>query len=663
MTPEQLTEQTIKAFVSEFIQSSKNIFSTISDETKQLYQREITRYLEKQHAKFITIKTILKGSTPVPFYSVYYPLHLENHRHKASTTSISNVFEKSQLITIIGDAGSGKSTLAKHLFLRALSEKTLIPIFIELRYLDKENNDIENFIKNIIFQHNLSQNENILERLLQSGKFLFFLDGYDEIPSDVLKKAVQGIRLFIDKYTKNHFILTTRPYSNIDLLDQFHNYHISELDKNDIQKFVEQQLVDEPELATEINTSVADNTYESYINSFLKNPLLLSLYILTFQSDPTIPSQRFIFYRRVVNALFSEHDSRSKLGFTREKKSSLQQEQFERILKAFCFLSYFEAKYDFDYDYIQEQLTTIKSKHSNIEFNIDDFLHDMKVAVSLWVEDGGIFSFAHRSLQEYFAARFIKELPGEQNTIAYNKLKNLISKSGNGNQKSRRSVGEIDNFLGLCEEMDEFHYLKNFAQPMCQDLFNKIDPTNIPLSMFNYLCKGIRFRGRKTQQDQVIIDIILIVNEEVYATIPYHYAYTSMLHNNVSFLLGLMKYNPKTKKLTRRHSRQPTYEKSNEVSEIEDFIEIPSNIIKNILSLILKSLEEKKPQNRASMSNSYFFEEFPELHKNITEGLNKSKLCDLQAEKFYTSLNLRIKSMQRILAEEISANNDFLDML
>lgn len=43
----------------------------------------------------------------------------------------------------------------------------------------------------------------------------------------------------------------------------------------------------------------------------------------------------------------------------------------------------------------------------------------MKVAISLWVEDGGLTSFAHRSLQEYFAALFIKDLDEQNKEIVY----------------------------------------------------------------------------------------------------------------------------------------------------------------------------------------------------------------------------------------------------
>ena len=149
----------------------------------------------------------------------------------------------------------------------------------------------------------------------------------------------------------------------------------------------------------------------------------------------------------MINALFSEHDSKSKLGYERETRCKLQQEEFEKILKAFCFVSYFDSAFHFEHDALISRLQTIKTKIPGVRFSPANFTLDMKVAISLWVEDGGITSFAHRSLQEYFAALFIKDLESHEKEIIYNKI---ISES----QTARRQ-NEIENFLSLCEEMDE----------------------------------------------------------------------------------------------------------------------------------------------------------------------------------------------------------------
>ncbi|TDX86746.1 hypothetical protein [Epilithonimonas xixisoli] len=181
----------------------------------------------------------------------------------------------------------------------------------------------------------------------------------------------------------------------------------------------------------------------------------MSLYLLTFQNYASIPDKKYIFYRRVINALFSEHDSKTKLGFVREKQCGLDQEQFEEILKSFSFLSYFESEFVFDSDYIMKKLKIIKSKKS-IEFDNNSFITDLKSAISLWVDDDGEISFSHRSLQEYFTALFISELKETENRRVYEKIINKFD------TKHNLLIREIENLLLLLKEIDLYNYTQYF---------------------------------------------------------------------------------------------------------------------------------------------------------------------------------------------------------
>ena len=79
------------------------------------------------------------------------------------------------------------------------------------------------------------------------------------------------------------------------------------------------------------------------------------------------------------------------------------------MLQLFCYLSYFESKFSWDSDFIFEKFKIIKSK-SEIKFENQKILKDLSSAVALWTEDNGLYSFAHRSLQEYFASLFVKQM-------------------------------------------------------------------------------------------------------------------------------------------------------------------------------------------------------------------------------------------------------------
>lgn len=471
-----------KILIDESKQLLEHLYDKSYDQIQQFIGKDIKNYLNKQKDKYSHIKTLLRGNTPVFLYDVYFPAKLIGEDEKLFNTNSSNeLFKNFNFITIIGDAGSGKSTLVKHLFLNSIYEKSKIPILIELRYLNETSEDLEIYIKNIISQNKLAVNEDILETLLEKGKFTLFLDGFDEVDEITKKRLVKQINDFVNKFSTNNYLLTSRPYSNIENLPLFTNLRMKDLslENGEIKGFVFKQLGNEKELASKAIKSIEQGD-SIYIHSFLKNPLLLSLYLLTFQNYASIPDKKYIFYRRVINALFSEHDSKTKLGYVREKLCGLDQENFELILKSFSFLSYFESEFSFNRDYVNLKLKLIKGKR-DLKFDNNKFISDLKSAVSLWTDDEGLYSFAHRSLQEYFTALFITELKEDEKARVYSKIINKYNSSHSA------PLREVNNLLQLLKEMDEYNYIKSFYHPLLIELKKDLDEKKFESKSKNYV--------------------------------------------------------------------------------------------------------------------------------------------------------------------------------
>ncbi|GAB1464379.1 hypothetical protein MASR2M52_24890 [Pedobacter sp.] len=385
------------------------------------------------------------------------------------TNSIKELFSDKQYITLIGSAGSGKSTIIKHLFLNAIDTHFKIPIKIELRYLNEYDGSIIEYIKENIFKlSKLASNDRIIERLMKSGDFVFFLDGYDEISSNKKERITKQIDDLVKLYNKNCYVLTTRPYTEIEMLPLFHNFEVCELSDDDINQFIRKQIpATEAELIDKIIEAINNPENRSY-KSFLSNPLLLSMFILTFQSYSSIPQKRSVFYSQVFDALFSVHDSMSKLAFVREKQSGLSKEQIIEVMELFSFLSYFEEKFIFTSNYLNSKLDSIKEKKVNIKFDNQKLISDLQIAIGIINQDGTEYTFPHRSLQEYFTALYISSLSDPNKEIVYKKIVASLT-----NDRGYR-INSKDNFHLILSELDEEGVIKFAIIPFLENYKRKL---------------------------------------------------------------------------------------------------------------------------------------------------------------------------------------------
>ena len=416
----------------------------------------IEKYLENYYSKHKQVKTFLHGGKNLNFEDIYYPLSIRSE-YSPEERIIKNATDLFSIdvhdhITIIGDAGSGKSTFVKNMFMDVIKKKKGIPFLIELRQL-KDHDSIADYISKVIVNNEATYNA--LTKKFEEGGWVFFLDGFDELQE---KSKSKLLSTFIDLYPKNKFILTSRPSSDAEKLERFENYELLSLTDEDVISFAKKQLkfIDEYEnIEANLLSSLKNGLESDNIKEFLANPLLLSIYILTFQKSPDIPKSKNLFYRRVLDALVYQHDVETKPGFVRSKNCNLDQGDLEKVLKKFSYLTYMQNTYAWNHQNIQSNLDAVK-KSLSLEFQSSDLIKDMTSAYALWTEDEGEYAFSHRSFQEYFTCNYIKE--SKKNKEIYEILIKQLDK--------KISRGEIHNLVSLLEEIDEESFIENFKLPL-----------------------------------------------------------------------------------------------------------------------------------------------------------------------------------------------------
>lgn len=455
------------------------------DEIKQALRDDIYAYIGNFVNKYSKIKTFLHSEELRNFYDVYFPLSLSCHRNKFDMPDNPDaLFAKSNFITLLGHAGSGKTMMLRHVFLSACEKSSKIPLVVELRKLKNFRGTFGDYISENVFKFKLSQNKTIYDRMLKTGQFLFLLDGYDEIAIEQKEALTHDMEEFVDCFPNNYFMLTSRPGADIETLERFVNYHVCGLERNQVFDFIDQQYKDgneeERELANRIKDVLAASTDNPYIR-YMSSPLLLSMFMLTYEEHPELPKHISSFYYNVFDTLHSKHDARSKAsGYQHEKKSKLSQEEIKRVLDAFCFLSYMQSTYEFSSEYLHKTLPKVLTV-LGFDCSVDELIYDLSVAVSILVLDGTSYVFPHRSLQEYFAASYIANLREDAKKKIYEEK--LINDAET----------ERNTFWTLCEEQDQSCFLQYFLIPSLESFIAKLAKMNdkrlsLPANIFfNYM--------------------------------------------------------------------------------------------------------------------------------------------------------------------------------
>jgi hypothetical protein len=432
-------------------------YDGVKSELKFFLDNQLEPYLESLCTKFLFTKTFLHQFARVNFYDIYFQTTLSNQTDaKIRLENVHNLLETDRYVTIIGGAGSGKSMMAKHFFLNAYQQQYAVPIFIELRNLNQFDGDVLDYINMMLLKNNVVPSSGILSRMLKNGRFLLILDGYDEVFSSSKQKVTQNLNSFIDRYSNNKFIITSRPGANIELLPRFNNYLVNSLDTAEVKIFVDMQL---KTLKATGYEELRDRVYQVIdrnnlpFKAYLKNPLLLSMFLLYFENYPEIPETRSKFYENVFEALRIRHNSLSKFGWAHERKSVLSEPDLEKIIKIFSFITFFNGEFAFEIQELKARLHAVLVQIGLQQIDCEKLVNDLEVAIPILHKDGLEFKYPHRSLQEYFAAVFLSRLDERSKTAIYNtNLKELYLKG----------TDNYFNFWHLCRELDCEKFTSHF---------------------------------------------------------------------------------------------------------------------------------------------------------------------------------------------------------
>lgn len=408
-----VTGAVIASFVSKNFekiwQVGKKAYSAADESIQISLKTAYTDYLSRTADKYSKSKSFFIRNEPTNLYSYYVPIGIACNAQAISEPTIERCFLKTKRVIISGTGGSGKSVLLKHLFLDCIASGAYVPVMVELRDLNGGETTLDDFISELLSDFGFQVTGNYIEKAKKSGHFCFFLDGYDEITHAHRKRLLKEIKSLSKKYPDCPVVISSRPDEAFNGLEEYSNFFVRPLTLKTASLLVEKLPFDE-EIKAKFNKDLHDKLFDSH-TSFLSNPLLLSIMLLTYGENSEIPSKLSIFYNQAFEALFLRHDA-YKGGFSRARKTRLDIQDFSRVFSIFALQTYDRRSFKMPRTSCLEYIE--KSKKSlAMEFAAEEYLDDLLSAACLLTEEGLEIAFSHRSFQEYFVALHISSATPE----------------------------------------------------------------------------------------------------------------------------------------------------------------------------------------------------------------------------------------------------------
>lgn len=454
---------------SAFEQKWSEHFKDASEKPQTEYL--LSRYIAYGMSQYASINSVVLGNESKPLDDLYVPLTIKrigSSNHTNSTVKLDRfpkaLFNQHRHILVMDTAGMGKSTLMRFLYVSCIRNKAgLIPLLIELRRLPKDKNVIDCIASAIDSvgadlndKHRFSRKR--LAAMISTGGFLFLLDGYDEIPSPDKEKVTASLMDFVNKANGNAFVLSSRDDDGAKSFG-FTAYNVQELSNDEAYALIRKydKFNDNDIKGESLIYELKDGFKLKSAQSFLGNPLLVSLLFVAYLESRSVDINKCTFYRTVFDALYKRHDLLKPQSFEREKRTGLGQDDFFQAVSSLGFVTF---KYGVDYDINRFYKLAHEAAQLVVgpKFTVADLADDLTRAVPLMVRDGSYIRWGHKSIQEFFFANFAASLTQKEAIF-----------------RGIRHNKELDRFLNIIELLCEIDFKTSSRSFIIDDVRHYLD--------------------------------------------------------------------------------------------------------------------------------------------------------------------------------------------
>ncbi|HDR2863620.1 TPA: NACHT domain-containing protein [Enterobacter asburiae] len=381
----------------------------------------IRKFSEKITRDILTFRSLSNAGQNVLLNEVYYPLTLQV-QDSGDFIQINDgvILPHRGVIVISGSAGQGKTTILRKLFLEEIKTKNSLPIFINLRDVrfDYDISPVK-LVKGFFEGYGIESTDDEISLLMQSSKVVIFFDGFDEVLESYRLRARDIIKESWYRYNCRS-IVTTRPHTEIYREPGLKNIQVQKLKVNELDSIIERVVSEESQKAAILKLIKS----KDFLRDALIYPIMVELLLVSYYTMREAPQTIADFYDQLFRNLMYSHDHLK--NFERNRLSKLNISDLEKVFNAFCAFTFFQDRYQFNEKQLDTSFSTclqLVSTAKEKRYNSSEIRSDIVEGTNLISRDGSDFyTFIHKSIQEYHAAKFHIEAEGKQKYI-----KDLIS--------------------------------------------------------------------------------------------------------------------------------------------------------------------------------------------------------------------------------------------
>jgi hypothetical protein len=411
--------------------------------------------MSRKLASLEMVKTINNPDKSAKISSFFIMPHFHNTESKTFDATTVDDFGVGEHPLIEGIAGQGKSIFMRQLCIEELKLGRRLPILIELRKITHDKTIISFAIEHLRAV-GFCRCDEVLRYILETGFAVLLLDGYDEVQEDCRTELLHEISMLSASFDQLRIVMTSRPETSIKGLSCLRTITMHRLDKAQRNAIISK--ICDPGTAKRLINKMAMN---SNLGEIIDTPLFATLLCIVYRAENRLPETVHEFYDMVFQTLLYRHDQQ-KEGYERPRKSGLGNHQFSVVFEHFCIRTALVQRLSLSQEEATEIILNALVKEGLDASLADKYFSDITKITCLLVKDGTEYQFLHKSIQEYFSARYIRRLPEEKAQEFYRKILD-----------SPTRIKQFSRQISFLYEIDSYRAYKYFALPSLDLIFSR----------------------------------------------------------------------------------------------------------------------------------------------------------------------------------------------